>query len=666
VLVALLCLLAPGRHAWGYVEATFALGKVVAESTNVLLITVEKVDKQKNLIVYRKVQDIKGVNPGDTIKHNIGQFGFHPREWQNIMAWAEVGKVAVFFHNRSAGEVCIDNYWYQAYAGDWWQMTHAEPYLLRTFAGRPEKLAAFVTAMLAGQEVVVPCMADGDKNALHLRNGKMQRMRASMKREDYNPGRDFVDFGAGADEFRAIAGMPGFTHYAGLSRVGPGAAGVAAASFAGNGKAGVCLFGASRLALLQNSGGSFDDLHLPVQGGARAAAWADYDGDGKLDLLLATPAGPKLFRNNGKQFEDVSAVLPHQDYYNVTAAAWIDYDGDGKPDILLADGFRGLRLYRNKGASPEPPGPPRIGKWFDDVSDKAGLGPDGAGGRFKGDRLAVADVNNDGQPDVLYSAGNGVLVLNTPQGFVEAKDSGISYQAGGVTPVFGDFNGDGRPDLFVPQRGACKLYRNDGNGHFTDVTAQAGDLARPVGDARCAAWVDFLKGKRPDLFVGCLKGPNRYFRNNGNGAFTDATEEIGLGYRIFNTCALAAVDLNNDGVPDLVFNNEGQESVVLLTNPDCSVVGGVAKVAAAGEGSPAARTTAATPAAPTADRTAVPSEDRTAAPARSSAPAQPAEVDSQAKEPSPWWSASGGISVGIVLVVILVSVVCHIALSRRP
>ena len=80
-------------------------------------------------------------------------------------------------------------------------MSHGEPFLLRSFAGKPEKLAAAVTAMLAGQEVVVPCMVDGNKNALHMRQAKIQRLKASLKLQDYNPKRDFV--GWGGEDFRA-------------------------------------------------------------------------------------------------------------------------------------------------------------------------------------------------------------------------------------------------------------------------------------------------------------------------------------------------------------------------------------------------------------------------------------------------------------------------------
>lgn len=713
-------LLVPGPAAWGYVEAPFTLAKVIQDSTNVLAVRVEKVDREKNLIIFRKVRDIKGKHPGETIKHNIGKRGFHPREWQNIMNWAQAGKMAVVFHNGGASETCIDNYWYQCYGGEWWSMSHAEPYFLRSFAGRPAKLATIVERMLAGEEVAVPCMVDGDKNALQLRTARVQRIKASLKILDYNAKRDFV--GWGVEEFVAIGDMPGFTHYAPVANVGPGAAGVASTDMDGDGKADFCLFGAGGLALLQSADDSFNDVHVPVRGGARAADWADFNADGKPDLLLATPSGPRLFENNGKALVDLSASLPARGYWNLRAAAWLDYDGDKRPDILLADGFRGLRLYRNLGApAAPPPGDGKTGTWyyagpfdntsrrafktvyppekeidlskeypgkhgakavwkegkftdgkvnslalfesnrynrqvavylyrvldlgqavdlplslgsddtltvwlngdkvleqdvdrscapdqarltlklkpgrnrllmkicnnsgeiafyfaadrrlpygpriFEDVSDAAGLGTHGVAGRLKGDHLAVADVNGDRRPDFLYSAGAGVLAINTAKGFVQAKGSGLSYRAGGVSPAFGDIDGDGDVDLFVPQSGRCKLFRNDGKGAFADITPASGALSEPIGRATCAVWADLNDQGRLDLLVGCLNGPNRFFRNDGAGRFSDAGEEIGLYRRIFNTRGISVMDLNRDGVPDVVFNNEGQKSAVLLGNP---------------------------------------------------------------------------------------------------
>jgi hypothetical protein len=703
-----------------YVEAPHSLGQVVSLSTNVVLMRIEKVDKEKNLIVYRKIRDLKGTHPTEIIRHLIGRGGFNPREWQYPMEWAEVGKTAVFFHNGSASETCIGTYWYQAYPqGEWWGMSHGEPFLLRSYCGNVEKLAAAVVDVHAGKEVVVPCMVDGNKDDLHLRRARIQRLRASLKL-DYNPKRDFV--GWGGEDFRRLLGMPGFTHYAGLPRVDPDAQAIAALDFNGDGKPDLCLIGGGRLALLQNGGESLNETSLPGATGCRAAVWADYNGDGKPDLFLATPTGPRLYTNlGGGNFRDDSHLLPKEPAYNLTAAAWIDYDGDSRPDLLVGNGYYGLRLYRNKGPVDAGKLPLALGSWhycgpfpnpnqqgfntvyppekeidlkkkypgknneealwrpgkftdgevqslalfkpenntdavvylyreiecarpldlpvslgsddtltvwlngqqvlaqneyracapdqarvtlklkegknalllkicqgggewafyfraeaklppvvnwaFEDVSEAVGLGPNGIGGQTKGDTLTVCDVNGDGRPDFLYGAGTGILVLNTPKGFVEAKDSGISYKPGKIGPVFGDYDNDGFPDLFVPQANGGLLFRNDGKGRFTDVTARAG-LATFAGQATCAAWGDLDNDGHLDLVVGCLRGPNRFFRNKGDGTFEDATEAIGLHQRVFNTQAVCLVDLNNDGILDVVFNNEGQEPCVLLGNPE--------------------------------------------------------------------------------------------------
>src|SRR5262245_45193707 len=150
-----------------YVEAPMSFGAVLAQSTNVILMRVEAVDKTKNLIIYRKVQDIKGKHNGDVIKHNIGFGGMRANEWKQQMEWAQPGKMAVMFHNGGASETCIGTWWYQAYAGgEWWNHSHGEPFLLRSYCGPPEKLVGIVTQMNDNKEVVIPCMIDGNKEDL--------------------------------------------------------------------------------------------------------------------------------------------------------------------------------------------------------------------------------------------------------------------------------------------------------------------------------------------------------------------------------------------------------------------------------------------------------------------------------------------------------------------
>lgn len=726
-LVALACLLAASllfcepKQAHGYVEVAHSFGQIVNLSTGIVLMRVTSVDRTKNTIVFTKVRDLKGDTKQTEIRHNIGQNGFEPREWKTVMAWADVGKEAVFFHNGGASETCIGNYWYQAYgnANDvngWWGMSHAEPYLLRSFSGRIDKLAAAITAMLEGKEVIIPCMVDGNLNDLKAQKARIQRMRASLKLNDYNAKRDFV--GWGGEDFRRVQGMPGFTHVSALSRVDPDSQSISSVDFDGDGKMDLCLAGAGRVSLMKNDGEALGEVGLPAASGCRAAVWGDYNGDGLPDLLLATPAGPKLFTNLGKgAFRDDSHLLPKEKGYNLTSAAWIDQDGDGRPDVLLGNGWYGLRLYRN-GGKVEAKAPLTLGPWhvigpfkyvndktydvayppekeidlkgeyqgalgkvkwqqgkfedgvahglgflpggdspnvaylhrviesdrarklplglgsddgivvfvngkrvyvnkaargvtvdqdritidlkegkndllmkivntggpwgfafsvqgempahhnwkFADASDEVGLGEKGIGGGAKGDTLSVLDLDGDGKQDFLYGAGKGIVARNTGKTFEVAKDSGIDYAAGKVGPVFGDLDGDGLPDLFVPQTKGCKLFRNKGKFTFEDVTKRAG-LSAFTDHATSAAWGDVDNDGHPDLVVGVLRGGNRYFRNTGDWTFEDCSSKIGLSGKIYNTQAVALTDLNGDGVLDFVFNNEGQDPIVLLGDP---------------------------------------------------------------------------------------------------
>ncbi len=570
-----------------------SLGIMCNWSTHVMIAKVDKIDRDKNVVIFQKVRDVKGKWPSDVVRQFFNP-GLPTRG--HVMNWAEPGKTVMFYALESYkwSHTYIDGEWYASNTADWnnWTVSHSEPLLLRMYAGRPNRLADASEQILLGKEVVVPGMVDGPMDDLIKKKAGYQRLKASLKLLDYNPKRDLV--GPGKDDFEPVVGMAGFAQMARLVKMGRDAQAITCADFTGTGTADLCLVGVDKVTVMLNGG---DYMHeIPVPGllqGCRAAVAADYNGDGKADLLLATATGPRLYTNVGHgHFRDDTAVLPTESTYTLTAAAWIDYDGDGYPDVLLANGYHGLRLYRNKGKpAPTNPAPlvkgklPLPSRSFDDWSDAVGLGSHGNGANLKGYSLSVCDVNGDGRPDFLYGAGGGLLFMNTLGRFV-IKDSGISVKDEGgrmkdeKTPtdstfnlqpsslVFGDFNGDGVPDLFTAQYGQCQLFQGVGQGRFRDVTAKTGDLTRAIPWATSAAWGDVDNDGHLDLVIGCLKGPNRYLRNRGDGTFEDCTEKIGLDRKHFNTQAVSLLDLNGDGLLDMIFNNEGQEAVALLRKTD--------------------------------------------------------------------------------------------------
>jgi len=721
-LLTLVLLLAAVTPARAYIEAPMTLADVINQSAIITILRVKSVDKSKNLIVYEKVEDIKGKYPTPLGRHVItGQL--REGEIKTVLDWAEPGKTAIFFSKDGACETCIDNYWYQIYKNgdDLYGMSHGEPFLLRSYAGKADRLPPFVRAIMEGREVILPAMED-NKDLLHKRAGRVLRVRASTKLMNYDLKRDFV--GWGGEDIRRIPGGTGFSHIGPLAKIDAEARHVSTIDIDGDGKLDVCIVSTTSVRLFLNQGEAFSEVTLPgLKGGARTAAWGDYNGDGKPDLLLATADGPKLFTNLGNgQFRDDSVMIP-RDAAGATAAAWIDADGDGKPDVLVATPFNGLRLYRNNppadaAAKLAPPvvgpwmligpfpnannagfdtvyppekeidfskqydgkggkaawkktdykdgtvnnlavfskpelnvdgvcyvareitcvgatemplslgsddglavfvngervladnqqracapdqervtirlkpgknvlllkitqgggewafyytaGQPTVGAigWFDDVSAAWGLGPKGLAGEARGETLAVADVNGDGRLDFLFGAGTGMLFINNGKRFDLMPDSGIAFDPTKCGPTFVQYDRDGRPDLFVPQNGKCKLFHNDGGGHFTDITDKCGDLAKPFPGASCAAWGDFNNDGYPDVVIGCLRGVNRYLQNNGDGTFTDKTAEIGLTSRVYNSQAVALADLNGDGKLDLVMANEGQDSAILFGNKD--------------------------------------------------------------------------------------------------
>ena len=211
--------------------------------------------------------------------------------------------------------------------------------------------------------------------------------------------------------------------------------------------------------------------------------------------------------------------------------------------------------------------------------------------------VSVADVNNDGWPDLYFTTSrfgaSNALYINQKDGTFRdaAAEAGIGSlnRAGeGVSmgAVWGDYDNDGLEDLLVYKWGYPQLFHNLGNGHFEDVTAQSG--LRSWMNSNGAVWFDFDRDGLLDLYItGYFRsdidfwhlkstrimqeswefasngGKNLLFKNLGHGHFKDVTDSMGVGSTRW-TLAAAAADFNDDGWPDLYLANDyGPEELYL-------------------------------------------------------------------------------------------------------
>ena len=171
------------------------------------------------------------------------------------------------------------------------------------------------------------------------------------------------------------------------------------------------------------------------------------------------------------------------------------------------------------------------------------------------------------QPMALYrNKGDGTFEDRT-------EAAGLSKQYGGLNLVQADYNNDGRLDIFIV-RGAWlqhpmrpSLLRNNGDGTFTDVTAEAG-LMDPVNSI-CASWADYDNDGYLDLLICTESGPNRLYRNRGNGTFEEVASRAGLASNKKDcTKGAAWLDYDNDGYPDLFLNDLGSTAQLFHNNRD--------------------------------------------------------------------------------------------------
>jgi len=277
----------------------------------------------------------------------------------------------------------------------------------------------------------------------------------------------------------------------------------------------------------------------------------DYDGDGLLDIYLVNGAempslektGPKyfnrLFHNNGDgTFTDVSEHAGVTGAgYGMGAAAG-DYDNDGHPDLFLAN-VNGNQLFHNNGDGT-----------FTDVTAKAGL----SGAVYNGRKMwSVAagwfDYNNDGLLDLF--------VANYCQWDPRYE------------PVCMGLDGRGycHPGSFAPLPNT--LYRNNGDGTFTDVSAETG-ISAVLGKGMGVVFADYDGDGFLDVFVANDNSPNLLFHNLGGKRFEEVGFQAGVAYNDEGT-ALAGMgadfrDLNNDGLPDLWHTAIENETFPLFIN----------------------------------------------------------------------------------------------------
>ncbi len=320
--------------------------------------------------------------------------------------------------------------------------------------------------------------------------------------------------------------------------------------------------------LLRNNGdGTFTDAAagagVAVSGQHLVALWGDLDNDGLPDLFLGrkTDGENKLFRNRGDgTFEDVTAEAGIDATANVGAAAFGDYDGDGRLDLFLAVDRAPDLLYHNLTEE-------RAIR-FEDLSGRAGIaGPPSAVAM----QATWIDFNHDGRLDLFgVHDGSTESRLYRNDGYLPllevAHDAGIADVGAGNSMgiAWGDFDGDAWEDAYVTRIGQAGLYRNNGDGTFTDVAVERG--AHRNGMSWGVVFADFDNDADDDLFVvntSGYDGTKSFLYRNDGGVFTDVAPDAGAALSM-EAHGLATGDFDRDGRPDLVVG--ATSGVKLLMN----------------------------------------------------------------------------------------------------
>ncbi len=296
----------------------------------------------------------------------------------------------------------------------------------------------------------------------------------------------------------------------------------------------------------------------------------------------APPVGGRLFTQMPSSYTGVRFinrledtpdlnVFTYRNFYNGGGVGVGDLNGDGLPELMLTSNEHGNRLYLNKGHFQ-----------FQDITDQAGVG--GKGSWATG--VTFADVNGDGLLDIYVCfAGNipgkrraNELYINKGSGqdgiptfSEEASQYGIADEGYSTQATFFDYDRDGNLDLYLVNNsfrpvnsfglrnirrvrdklGGHKLFHNDGNGHFTDVSETAGIFGSEIAFGLGVVASDVNRDGWPDIYVS-----NDFFErdylyiNNRDGTFKEQLDQQ-LPYLSYFSMGLDIADINNDGWADI-------------------------------------------------------------------------------------------------------------------
>ncbi len=307
---------------------------------------------------------------------------------------------------------------------------------------------------------------------------------------------------------------------------------------------------------------------------AQGITAGDYDNDGDVDICIgmgyynppkSATGFTQLYRNNGNDtFTDISFWSNVGVIHNRQGRSLVsfDYDNDGWLDLLV-ETTPLIDLLRNNG-----------GLSFSFVTRQANLGVTTEGDDLWG--FAIGDVDNDNDLDIYFPRdwANSIFYRNNGDGtFTNATGaSGLPSDDLNEGAIFFDYNNDGWLDLFIRgsqyyrKNSVCRLYKNDGDGTFTNVTWTSGIAYVPAGEDYGGGLTigDFDNDGYIDLFmVDPRVNGNRFFYNNGNETFTDMASEVNLRNGLNYWCAPAA-DYDHDGYLDLYLCRNGFDTSPLF------------------------------------------------------------------------------------------------------